>query len=399
MQDDLTKPLGLQRKDKPQGNGLRNRSLAALGLAALVLSGMGLGVALFVSYNRVTATAVPEPQVTASGKLDASGADIPAPDAGEQKTDPVADNSGVTQDAGPGELEDVKPDGNITPVVPVPVFRRQEAGLAHMPDPALVEKGASGMIPRRGKNGERPMDVYSRPPATEGNFGVARVVLIVGGIGISQTSSQEAIRKLPGEVTLAFAPYGNSLFRWMQDARKAGHELLLQVPMEPFDYPRNNPGPNTLLADSDAEENLANLHWAMSRITNYVGVMNFLGGKFVTTPSALKPVLEEFSRRGLLFVDDGSVNNSMTGDIAGAALLPYARAQIQIDAIRTRKDIEAQLQKLSSEAKRTGLAIGVANAFSDSIELLAEYARNADKDGIEITPVSAVVEDPERRKK
>ena len=395
MQDDLTKPLGLQRKDKPHRNGLRN-----LGLAGLVLAGVAIGSGLFLVFKAPEPNSDSQPPSSAPNDQIAATAPADAPaSAPAEKTGAGNDADAGTGDTQPGALEDVKPDGSIEPIVPVPVFRRQEAGLAHMPDPALVEKGASGVIPKRGKDGERAMDVYSRPPATEGNFGVARVVLIVGGIGISQTSSQEAIRNLPGAVTLAFAPYGNSLFRWMQEARKSGHELLLQVPMEPFDYPRNDPGPNTLLSSSDAEENLANLHWAMSRITNYVGVMNFLGGKFVTTPSALKPVLEEFSRRGLLFVDDGSVNNSMTAEIAEQALLPYARAQIQIDTIRTRKDIEAQLQKLSAEAKRTGIAIGVANAFSDSIELIAEYAKNADKDGIEITPVSAIVRDPERKDK
>ncbi|WP_412160064.1 divergent polysaccharide deacetylase family protein, partial [Pantoea sp. SIMBA_079] len=67
----------------------------------------------------------------------------------------------------------------------------------------------------------------------------------MGGLGLSQTGSMEAIDKLPQEVTLGFAPQGNSLQRWMQAARQNGHELVLQLPMEPFDYPRVNPGRNT----------------------------------------------------------------------------------------------------------------------------------------------------------
>lgn len=33
-------------------------------------------------------------------------------------------------------------------------------------------------------------------------------------------------------------------------AREAGHEILLQLPMEPFDYPDSDPGPQTLLASA-----------------------------------------------------------------------------------------------------------------------------------------------------
>ena len=33
-------------------------------------------------------------------------------------------------------------------------------------------------------------------------------------------------------------------------ARAGGHEILLQVPMEPVGYPGTNPGPRTLLSDA-----------------------------------------------------------------------------------------------------------------------------------------------------
>ena len=275
-------------------------------------------------------------------------------------------------------------------------LQRQDAGLAHLPDPELSERGEDGVLPKRAADGRRPMDVYSRPPATEGNFGVARVVLIVGGMGISQTGSQQALKQLPPSVTLAFAPYGNSLLRWMQEARRKGHELLLQVPMEPFGG--DSPGEHTLSTAQDPATNLADLHWSMSRITNYVGIVNFLGGKFVTEPDAMKPVFEDIATRGLLFVDDGSIRNSVADEVAKAALLPFAKAAVQIDATRSRAAIARQLNALAEEAKRTGVAIGMANAFPESIDAIARFAAGANAAGIEITPVSAIVSDPERKR-
>ncbi len=110
--------------------------------------------------------------------------------------------------AGPA-LSEPEPQGELTELQPAePV--RQEKALAHLPDPELTERAEDGPLPKRGSDGRRPMDVYSRPPATEGNFGVARVVLIVGGMGISQSGSSQALKQLPPSVTLAFAPYGNS---------------------------------------------------------------------------------------------------------------------------------------------------------------------------------------------
>ncbi len=299
-------------------------------------------------------------------------------------------------------LQELKPLERLKPLKPVvlpPVesktVRRQEQALAHLPDPEISERGATGVIPKRSRNGLRAMDLYSRQADTEGNFGVARVVIIIGGVGISQTSTQQALKKLHPNVTLAFAPYGNSLKRWMEDARRKGHELLLQLPMEPIDYPQNNPGPHTLKADANLQENIANLHWAMSRITNYVGVMNYLGNKLLAQPASLSPIFSEISERGLLFVEDGTVKNSLAQGVAIKELVPYTKGHVLLDNVRSRSAIAEKLVKLAEQAKRTGVAIGVGNAFPDTIDLVAQFAEQAKKNGIEITPVSSVVKDPQ----
>lgn len=313
----------------------------------------------------------------------------------EPKVLEVVPKREYTVDPDAGGLQELKPLERLKPLKPVilpPVetkeVRRQEQALAHLPDPEISERGATGIIPKRSRNGLRAMDLYSRQADTEGNFGVARVVIIIGGVGISQTSTQQALKKLHPNVTLAFAPYGNSLKRWMEDARRKGHELLLQLPMEPIDYPQNNLGPHTLKAD-------ANLHWAMSRITNYVGVMNYLGNKLLAQPASLSPIFSEISERDLLFVEDGTVKNSLAQGVAVKELVPYAKGHILLDNVRSRSAIAEKLVKLAEQAKRTGVAIGVGNAFPDTIDLVAQFAQQAKKNGIEITPISSVVKDPQ----
>src|SRR5690606_8235019 len=128
----------------------------------------------------------------------------------------------------------------------------QDPRVAHLHDRDLVEESDYGLLPVRAADGRRPFDVYARP--WSGARG-ARVAIVIGGLGVSQTGTQEAISKLPPEVTLAFASGGNSLDRWMQAARQKGHEIVLQVPLEPFDYPSVDPGRNTLTVDAGPEEN------------------------------------------------------------------------------------------------------------------------------------------------
>jgi uncharacterized protein len=136
---------------------------------------------------------------------------------------------------------------------------------------SLVEPSAYGPIPRIAEDGLRPLDAYARPART-GLGGAPRVVIILGGMGLSQTTTNRAIEALPSDVTLAFAPYGSSLQRWAARAREKGHEILMQLPLEPFGYPEADPGPRTLIATAALEENEDHLHWLLSRITSYAGV-------------------------------------------------------------------------------------------------------------------------------
>ena len=108
------------------------------------------------------------------------------------------------------------------------------------PLPGLWEDGPGGPLPMISADGRRPDEAYARAHAPRTGPVVA---LIVGGLGMSERLTLEAIETLPPEVTLSFAPYANDLQGWIDRARAAGHEVLIELPMEPFDYPNNDPGP------------------------------------------------------------------------------------------------------------------------------------------------------------
>jgi len=257
----------------------------------------------------------------------------------------------------------------------------------------LIEQGETGPLPIRSADGRRPVDVYARP--WSGARG-ARVAIVIGGLGVSQTGTQEAIAKLPPEVTLAFAPQGNSLGRWMQEARRDGHEIIMQVPLEPFDFPNVNPGRNTLTVEASSEQNLENLHWALSRTTNYTGVMNYMGGRFVSDASAMGPLMAELGKRGLLYLDDGSSARSLAAELAPKNGVPFAAGDTAIDAVRDRGAVLTKLDELERIARAKGFALGTGSAFDVTVDAVASWISEARKRGIEIVPVSAIAIDPER---
>ena len=282
--------------------------------------------------------------------------------------------------------------GNVV-VIRDPSAIGQNLRVAHLPDKALIEESESGPLPIRAADGRRPFDAYARP--WSGARG-ARVAIVIGGMGVSQTGTQRAIEKLPPEVTLGFASQGNSLGRWMQAARQKGHELVMQVPLEPFDYPNVNPGRNTLTVEGGAEENLKNLRWALSRTTNYTGIMNYMGARFTADATAMSPVMDELGKRGLLYLDDGSSARSTAPQLALKSAVPLASADGAIDAVRDRGEILKKLDEMERIARAKGFALATGSAFDATVDAVASWVEEAKKRGIEIVPVSAVANDPER---
>lgn len=270
----------------------------------------------------------------------------------------------------------------------------RNAATAHLPDPELVEQSDYGPLPRRSAEGRRPFDAYARP--WSGARG-ARIAVVVGGLGLSQTGTQRAIEVLPPEVTLAFAPAGNSLDRWMQTARREGHELLMQIPLEPFDYPNVDPGRGTLTVDADPMTFREDLYWTLGRMTNYAGVMNHMGGRFVTDDGAMKTLMAELSDRGLGYLDDGASARSIADAQAASAGVPFAASSVAIDTVRERGEILKKLDEAERIARATGSAIAVGAGFDVTVDAVAAWISEARLRGIEIVGYSALANDPERR--
>ena len=287
----------------------------------------------------------------------------------------------------------VRPSGAAAPAsVIIQVPGAPAAKLQPAPDERLVERSRSGILPRIGADGSRPAKVYARPPdalLTSGARPAARIAVLVGGLGVSDSVTAEAIAKLPAPVTLGFSPYGGDAGKHVAGARDDGHEVMLQAPMEPFDYPDNDPGPHTLTTDAKAQDNMARLHWAMGRFAGYVGVVNAMGSKMTADEAALAPVLREIGARGLLFLDDGSSSRSRAETVGAAVQTPTARADLVLDRVPRPDAIDKQLAMLETIARQRGVAIGSAGSLPVTIERIAQWARTLEGRGVLLVPVSS----------
>ena len=382
--DDLTAPLGREPR--------KRRRVIKLPVPQIMAGVLAAFLGLFVLWAIVADDPYggePMALVPANLRLATKTSDVPAP------PQPGAPSSAATQQhesqamapapAAPGALPntttvtiiDGKTGEKQEVVVPAPATGAALAQAAPV-DVKFVEMTPHGAIPKIAADGTRPADAFARPvKPLPGKPDAPRIALIVEGLGVSANATSDAIAKLPGQVTLGFVPYGAQVAALAAQARAAGHELLLQVPMEPFDYPDNDPGPQTLLTSLTPEQNIDRLHWVMSQFQGYVGLANSMGARFTASETSFTPILHETAKRGLIFVDDGSNPRSVAGQIAGANNLPFARADVIIDAVPTPSEIDRALARLEMAARERGVAVGIASALPVSIEQIAKWAKSA----------------------
>jgi polysaccharide deacetylase 2 family uncharacterized protein YibQ len=293
--------------------------------------------------------------------------------------------SPVDTDGGPptGEAVITMPGGGPAGAGGMPSIN--SVALAQAPIAGFTAQGPGGLLPIISADGRTPAQAYARPFVSNGK---PKVALIIGGLGLNAQQTRTAIETLPAEVTLSFVPYAEGLQSWIDMARAAGHEVLLEAPMEPLDYPNNDPGPFTLMTDAQPQETTRKLEWLLSRCTGYFGVTNYLGSKFVTSTPAMTTFSQALRLRGLAFIDDGSAFRQKASYTQG---LPRASAERLIDEALSPDTISAQLAQLEAGAMQRGQALGAGFAYPVTIEVAGRWAQGLAARGYQLAPASALM--------
>jgi polysaccharide deacetylase 2 family uncharacterized protein YibQ len=320
------------------------------------------------------ATALPsasEPAAKPAAKQAASAA--------EHKTVTIIDGSS-------GARHDVVISGDATAKAEEDAAPAMMAGI----DQRLLEKSRYGMIPVVA-DGLKPFTVYAAEADRAKAAKMPVVAIVVAGLGVGAAKTTDAIMKLPAAVTLAFTPYGSDPAKLAERARAQRHEILLQIPMEPFDYPDNDPGPQTLLTSLAPEQNLDRMYWHLSRFQGYAGIANFMGARFVVTDAVMQPVLREAAKRGLGYFDDGLAPRSVAPSLAAGQTVPFAKADLSIDAVPTSVEVDRALAKLETLAKERGTAVGIASALPISIERIGVWIKALESHGVMLVPLTTAM--------
>ena len=261
--------------------------------------------------------------------------------------------------------------------------------------PHITEETETGPLPVIAPDGRQPWLEYSR------GFKRAdrkpRIALIISNLGLSDTYTEAALELLPEDITLSFSHVAPRLKNWVRQARQKGHEILLDIPMEPIGFPKNDPGRATLLTSSNEVENLNRLEHIMKQAGGYVGLLGTQGTKFMLHSETLLPVLRSIKQRGLIYVDSRSTSRSLGPDLASSIQLPKAFNNVFVDKEPSQEKIKNKLDELERIALERRFAVGIAQPLPITIEILSQWTKGLKTKQIALAPITAIVDKQSQR--
>ena len=352
---------------------------------------------------------VPEPGTPKTSQMVETGSADPAP---ESRPEPAPSPKSEVAQAPAPESEAAPEPRSVPKLESVPKPESETAAIPETSAPPPPSPSSSAEMPEPSKPVKTPKATKAPAPADTQVAALApdpespwrrnrqpfnetdprpRIAVVLTGLGLASEVTKAAIEELPGGVTLSFTPYARKLNHWVALARLNGHEVMLDLPMEPTSYPDDDPGPQALLTALSPRQNLDRLRWTLDRATGYVGLAGVMGSRFAASREHMGPVLEELRARGLLFLDNRASDRSLAAQMAGEIGVPNAVNDRSLDRTQaSRVAIDARLVQVENVARGEGFAVTMGRPYKVTIERLRDWAKGLEARGFALAPISAL---------
>jgi polysaccharide deacetylase 2 family uncharacterized protein YibQ len=239
--------------------------------------------------------------------------------------------------------------------------------------------------PAAGTVAPTPIPTPAPPPDARGDLAI-----LLDDVGQKFDLVPKA-SKLPKEVGFAILPFLPKSSESAVALHKAGHEIWLHLPMEPENYPANDPGPGALLVSMTPDELRTTLHSAINNIPHVVGVNNHMGSKATADLKMMTWIMQDLKSRGLAFIDSRTTVHTVAEEAARAQGVPTNRRHVFLDNERKAPAIRAQLNEAAYRSRMEGEIIAIGHLDPVTVGVLTKQLPAMSERGVDLVKPSDLV--------
>ena len=228
-------------------------------------------------------------------------------------------------------------------------------------------------------------------PTTEKVVLRPKIALVIDDLGGERLIARELLEwDFPLTFSiLPFTPYAKTIAR---EAHLKGKEVIVHVPMEPHGYPKVRPGKGALLEGMNEESLRQQLVKDIEAVPYIKGASNHMGSRLMEDPERVKIILSELKKRRLFFLDSRTTPQTVGMNVAQGVGLKAMERSLFIDHSLDEEDIKQKIEKLISLSLSNGRAIGIGHPHPSTLKSLKEMIPKMKERGIELVPLSSVME-------
>jgi polysaccharide deacetylase 2 family uncharacterized protein YibQ len=222
------------------------------------------------------------------------------------------------------------------------------------------------------------------------------IAIILDDMGYDRSLGEAALA-LPAGVTYAFLPQAPHTQVLARQARQQGREIMLHLPMQAMSGRVMDAG--GLHMDMSESQFRRTLQQQLAAVPDAVGVNNHMGSLLTRHPGAMAWLMRGLAERGhLYYVDSRTHRATVAEQQARETGLPVTRRDVFLDHEADPEFIRAQLAELVRLARHNGSAVGIGHPYADTIAVLARELPQLAPAGIELLPVSAIIDKQQRQR-
>jgi polysaccharide deacetylase 2 family uncharacterized protein YibQ len=211
-------------------------------------------------------------------------------------------------------------------------------------------------------------------------FSQPLLAIIIDDVGIGHMDAFKKALTIPYPITFAILPFRQHTNQCAELARGRGYEIILHMPMEPYGYPKKDPGPGAIFEKDNKKLIEEKLKAAFDAVKYAEGLNNHMGSKITALRYSTRVFLNYLKENKYFFIDSRTSKDTIALIEARKLGVPSLKRNVFIDNSRKPKDIEKQLKIAVHDAKKDGFAVAIGHNYPETVNELKKLMPSLDKE-------------------